>query len=128
VLAVPPAVVEPLIAASIVLMAVDNLVRGERAARHRVWLVFACGLLHGMGIASAFEELGLPGNLRLLGVVSFNLGVEAGQLMFVGVVLAAFALVRRTAGARWHGYAARAASVVAALAGGWWLVERTVAV
>ncbi|MGZ3180856.1 MAG: HupE/UreJ family protein [Telluria sp.] len=127
IIAAPPALVEPLIAASIVYMAVDNLARGMQAARHRLALVFAFGLLHGMGIASALAELGINDDTRLAGLVGFNLGVEAGQLMFVGGVVVALAALRRFTLPQWQIRATQAASVAAALVGGWWLVERTLA-
>jgi len=120
----PGAVVEPLIAASIVLLAVDNLVRGERAVRHRVALVFACGLLHGLGIASVLEDFGMAGGSKLPSLVGFNLGVEAGQLLFVGAALGLLAAARRLLAPAWQGRMVQACSVVAALAGGGWLVQR----
>lgn len=86
--AVPPAVVEPLIAVSIAYIAIENLLLKEL----RVWriaLVFAFGLLHGMGFAGALTEIGLPRSEYLTALVSFNLGVEAGQLAVIAAALAA---------------------------------------
>ncbi|MES2129299.1 MAG: HupE/UreJ family protein [Pseudomonadota bacterium] len=121
----PPRIVEPLIAASIVLMALDNLMRGRTALRHRPALVFACGLLHGLGIASALVELGLPDNGRILSLAGFNLGVEMGQLLFVGALLCALALARQYVGRRWHGRIVELCSLVAIVMGLGWVVERT---
>jgi hydrogenase/urease accessory protein HupE len=89
VLAVPPAIVEPLIALSIAYVAVENILVSELKSR-RVALVFAFGLLHGMGFAGALQELGLPRSEFVTALVTFNLGVEAGQLAVIG---AAFLLV-----------------------------------
>ena len=78
-LRLPSSVVEPLIAASIAYVAVENLCV-QRVRATRVLLVFAFGLLHGMGFAGALADLGLPPGNRTLALVSFNVGVELGQL------------------------------------------------
>lgn len=87
VISVSPTIVEPLIAASIVLMALDRLWRGEGGTRERVLLVFACGLIHGLGFASGLRELGGVGEHLWASLLGFNLGVELGQLVFAGLVL-----------------------------------------
>ena len=120
----PPAVVEPLIAASIVLMALDNLWRGAASARHRPWLVFACGLLHGLGIATVLVEWGLSDGNKLLSLLAFNLGVEAGQIAFVAAALAGLALAQRWLAPAWRARAVRLGSLAAAASGAWWLAER----
>ncbi len=120
----PPAVVEPLIAASIVLMALDNLWRGAASARHRPWLVFACGLLHGLGIATVLVEWGLSDGNKLWSLLAFNLGVEAGQIAFVAAALGALALVQRWLAPAWRVRAVRLGSLAAAAMGAWWLAER----
>ena len=75
-----PAIVEPLIALSIAYVAVENLVTTELKP-WRVGLVFAFGLLHGMGFAGVLADLGLPRSE----LVTFNAGVELGQLSVVGI-------------------------------------------
>jgi hydrogenase/urease accessory protein HupE len=85
-------VVEPLIAVSIVLMALLNLVQREAVVsraliRQRMALVFACGLLHGLGFASSMAEMGLNSAYRLTSLLGFNLGIEVGQAVFVLAVL-----------------------------------------
>jgi len=82
-LRLPPEVVEPLIAASIVVVALDNFRRSGREPRHQVAVVFACGLLHGMGFASAIADLGVRGASLWASLAGFNLGVEAGQATFL---------------------------------------------
>ena len=88
---VPPPPVEALIAVSIVLVAVEALrPPAERTGlAHRApWLVaFAFGLLHGLGFAGALTGLGLPPDHVPAALVAFNLGVEAGQLAFIAVML-----------------------------------------
>ena len=84
-----PRIVEPLIALSIAYVAVENVFFSELKS-WRVALVFAFGLLHGMGFAGALKELGLPRSEFVTALLTFNLGVEAGQLAVIG---AAFLLV-----------------------------------
>ncbi len=85
--------VESAIAASVVAAAPNNLY--PVFLQRRATLAFAFGLIHGLGFAAVLLDLGLPGHLRLLGLVGFNLGVEVGQLAIVGVILPlAFGLSR----------------------------------
>ena len=86
---VSPRIVEPLIALSIAYVAIENIFLSELKS-WRVALVFAFGLLHGMGFAGALKELGLPRSEFVTALVTFNVGVEAGQLAVIG---AAFMLV-----------------------------------
>jgi HupE/UreJ protein len=82
-------IVEPLIAVSIVYVAVENVV-SPRLSPWRVALVFCFGLLHGMGFAGVLAQLGLPRSEFLTALLCFNAGVELGQLT---VILAAFVLI-----------------------------------
>jgi hypothetical protein len=86
---ISPAIVEPLIAASIAYVAVENVFVSE-LKRRRLALVFAFGLLHGLGFAGVLSELGLPRSDRVTALIAFNLGVEGGQL---AVIAAAFLMV-----------------------------------
>ncbi len=85
----PPALVEPLIALSIAYVAIENLFTAELKP-WRPAVVFACGLLHGLGFAGVLGQLGLPEGERLAALLAFNAGVELGQL---AVLLAGFAAV-----------------------------------
>jgi hypothetical protein len=85
VVALSPRIVEPLIAVSIAWVAVENVFFSELKAR-RLALVFAFGLLHGMGFAGALKELGLPRSEFLTALVAFNLGVETGQMAVIGAM------------------------------------------
>lgn len=96
----PP--VEATIALSIVFLAREIAMtwRGQAGLTERMpWVVaFVFGLLHGLGFAGALAEIGLPQNAIPLALLCFNLGVEAGQLLFVGAVLAAAVISRRWLG------------------------------
>ena len=89
VVAVSSRIVEPVIALSIAYVAVENMFLSELRS-WRVALVFAFGLLHGMGFAGALRELGLPRSEFVTALLTFNVGVEAGQLAVIGT---AFMLV-----------------------------------
>jgi hypothetical protein len=91
---VPPSIVEPLIALSIAYIAIENLL----LATFRPWrvaLVFAFGLLHGLGFAGALKEVGLPRSEFVTALLGFNAGVELGQL---AVIAGAFLAV-----GHWYG-------------------------
>ena len=92
----PSRLVEPAIAASILFVAVENLVRPPR---HRFLLTFAFGLVHGFGFASILREVGLPPRGVLPSLLSFNLGVELGQLAVVALVAPMLTVLRHPA--RW---------------------------
>ena len=118
----PPRVVEPLIALSIVYVGIDNLmVRGGRDAR--VWIAFAFGLVHGFGFASVLREMDLPARALGWSLLSFNAGVEVGQLMVVVPVALALASLRRYSEAAGHRFAV-AGSLVVVVAGTFWFVQR----
>jgi hypothetical protein len=86
VLNAPSSIVEPLIALSIAFVAIENIWL-KQAARWRVLVVFGFGLLHGFGFAGVLSELGLERGQFLASLISFNIGVEIGQL---GVIVLAF--------------------------------------
>ncbi|MBM4197966.1 MAG: HupE/UreJ family protein [Gammaproteobacteria bacterium] len=87
----PGTVVEPLIALSIVYVAVENILIGELRA-WRTWVVFGFGLLHGLGFAGVLKDLGLPTGEFLPALIAFNVGVELGQLTVIGAALLAVGL------------------------------------
>jgi hydrogenase/urease accessory protein HupE len=95
---VSPAIVEPAIAASIVLMAALNLrthcfKSGSTPSYARqAAIVFACGLLHGLGFASSMADMGLHGSHRLASLLGFNLGIELGQALCLAAILLALRL------------------------------------
>ena len=81
----PPALVEPAIAATIVLIALKELLRHrdqqQQSLLQRATLVFACAIVHGLGLADAFTDLGLSGSGKLISLAGFNAGIEIGQLV-----------------------------------------------
>jgi hypothetical protein len=115
-----PRIVEPGIAITIILAAVDNLrplLRGRRKL-----FSFLFGLIHGFGFAGALGELELPLRGFVLALLQFNLGVEAGQLMVVAVALVVLLSLRG-----WRCYAPvvlRGGSVVAVAVAAIWFCER----
>jgi hypothetical protein len=118
----PASIVEPLIAASIAWVGVENLVR-ERHARR--WLVvFGFGLIHGFGFAGALMDLGLGSTAGDVAVALFffNLGVESGQLVVAAFVLPLIWSIRSRP--VWHAKLQPLCSVLIAIAGGCWLVAR----
>ncbi|ANM31472.1 hypothetical protein ABI59_20730 [Acidobacteria bacterium Mor1] len=82
----PSRLVETLIAASIVYVALENLFT-EELRPHRTALVFAFGLLHGLGFAGVLQELGLPEGELAVALIGFNVGVELGQIAVVALAL-----------------------------------------
>jgi hydrogenase/urease accessory protein HupE len=127
---VPPAPVEAAIALSIVFVATE-IVRGQQGGASLTmeapWVVaFLFGLLHGLGFAGALSDIGLPGGDIPLALVFFNLGVEAGQLLFIAMLLSAVQTIRalRPSWPRWTGLAAPyAIGSIAAF----WTIERIAA-
>lgn len=121
VVSLPSRPVETLIALSICYVAVENLLTTELKP-WRPAVVFAFGLLHGLGFAGVLRELGLPENQFAEALIAFNVGVELGQ---VAVVLLALLLVGWFRHKRWY----RAAIVIPgssiiALIGLYWTIER----
>jgi hydrogenase/urease accessory protein HupE len=80
----PARVVEPLIALSIAYVGVENIWH-QKLQRSRLLLVFAFGLLHGLGFASILADFGMPDNAFATALIAFNIGVELGQLAVIGV-------------------------------------------
>lgn len=119
----PAEVVEPLIAASIVFVGVENLVRGQMESRWK--LTFAFGLVHGFGFAGALQDLGVGvGGAGIAApLASFNAGVELGQ---IGVAILLWPVIRRmnaTPDLRLR--LAPACSLLVVAAGVYWIVQRT---
>lgn len=120
----PGNIVEPLIAASIAFVALENIWANGHLSRWRPLVVFGFGLLHGLGFASVLGDFGLPEGAVIPALIGFNIGVELGQL----AVIAVAALLFWTWAARqdWYRMAVTVpGSVAIALIGGYWVVERT---
>lgn len=125
VVVIPGNIVEPLIAASIVFVGIENLLtRGE--PKHRWALTFAFGLIHGFGFAGVLRELGFGnGGPIAVPLLAFNLGVELGQLLIAALALPLLLKLHQSNQSLGNKIA-RALSVIIILLGGWWLLERTV--
>lgn len=120
----PP--VEACIALSIVLVASEALRERETLAKRLPALVsFLFGLVHGLGFAGALKEVGLPARHLPLALLSFNIGVELGQLLMVGV---AFGLVRLPVSQRLLGRARRPALYAVGAVAAYWSWLRVAAV
>ena len=125
VLELPSRVVEPLIAATIVYVGLENVLRGDQPkARH--WLTFTFGLIHGFGFASILREMDISSGSSgiLMPLLSFNLGIETGQIAIASVVLPLI---------WWLNSSPKIARVflplvsgIVSVMGAYWLLERTV--
>ncbi|MFL5762438.1 MAG: HupE/UreJ family protein [Bacteroidia bacterium] len=119
----PTYIVEPVIVLSIMFVAIENII-SDKLRPSRVLIVFCFGLIHGLGFASALTSLGLPKNQFLTSLLTFNLGVELGQ---VTIILLAWLLI----GMWFHRkewYRSRVVipiSTVIALVALYWTIERT---
>jgi hydrogenase/urease accessory protein HupE len=120
---IPSRIVEPLIAASIVFVGAENLLRGDIPKARRM-VPFGFGLIHGFGFASALQEAGIGSDTGgiVLPLFSFNLGVELGQIMVAAVALPIIWKLRENPMfiTRW----APACSAAVVLLGSFWFVER----
>ena len=120
-----PAVIEPIIALSIFFVAIENILV-QQLKPGRIVIIFLFGLVHGMGFAGALSELGLPPTDYMISLLSFNLGVELGQLAIVAVFLPlAFAL---RSGLFYRRVVLQAGSWVIAGLAAVWFVERAFSV
>lgn len=120
---VSAAIVEPVIAASIAFVAVENIVR-PRYTHWRLLVVFIFGLIHGLGFAGALSDLDLPKSSLVAGLVGFNVGVEGGQLLVIAAAFLATVWVRDPV--RYRRWIVIPGSAAIALLGGWWTVQRVV--
>lgn len=116
----PPDLVEPAIALSVVLAALNNLLGINSLKRWRLAFVF--GLVHGFGFASVLLDLGLPASALVAALGGFNVGVELGQLAIVLVFLPIAWLLRRTRFYRWVVVAGGSTAIV--VLGLVWTLER----
>jgi len=124
IVSLPARVVEPMIALSIAYVAIENLVTSELKP-WRLALVFSFGLLHGMGFAGVLRDLGLPRSQFLTALLTFNVGVEAGQLTVIALAFAAVAYWRRK-DVTYRRLIVQPASLAIAAAGIYWTIQRLV--
>ena len=120
----PSSFVEPFIAATIVYVGVENLIRGDQP-KARQWLTFAFGLVHGFGFAGVLQEFDIASSSGgiLLPLLSFNLGIESGQIAVASLVLPVIWWLNNQAViAPWF---LKTCSTLVSLMGLYWFVERT---
>jgi hydrogenase/urease accessory protein HupE len=119
-----PRIVEPMIAFSILVVGVENLLTGKPRFSHRVAMAFGFGFFHGFGFAGALTESGLPQNAIAASLAAFNIGVELGQGLIVALAAPLLAyLYRQSPGL--HLKLVRVAAALIAIAGAAWFVQRT---
>jgi hypothetical protein len=118
---VPASIVEPLIAFSIAGVAIENIMM-KRMAPWRPVVVFGFGLLHGLGFAGVLLGIGMPQGQFVPGLISFNVGVEIGQLT---VLLSAWAILHWFYNHSWYRLRVQVPlSALIAVVGLYWTVER----
>ncbi len=113
---------EPLIALSIVYVAVENLFK-DRVSKSRIGLVFGFGLLHGLGFAGVLREIGLQSDNFVESLIAFNIGVELGQ---IATLVIAHLLVGYWFSSKefWNRWVRIPLSLGISLLGAIWFVER----
>jgi hydrogenase/urease accessory protein HupE len=120
---IPSRIIEPAIAASIVYVGIENIARRGEIS-HRALLTFGFGLVHGFGFASALRDMGVGSNGGAVAVplLAFNCGVEIGQIMVAACLLPVLWRLKDKPqfNLRW----APTCSVMVALAGGFWFIQR----
>jgi hypothetical protein len=124
------AIVEPLIALTIGFVAVENLFFKDMT-KWRPAVVFGFGLVHGMGFAGFFGELGLPPGQFWSALISFNVGVEIGQLAVIAVAAAMGIALRKvmhdpTGARQYRRFVVLPGSALIGFVGFWWAVERII--
>lgn len=119
VVSLPSRFVEATIALTICYVALENL--WSKNHQHRCALTFAFGLIHGFGFAGVLQEMALPNNHELTALLTFNLGVELGQLL---IVVCIYPMLRKAENFYWWPRAAQIGSIFAGLAGTYWFVTR----
>lgn len=118
----PPHIVEPIIALSIFFVAVENIIT-DKLKPSRILIVFAFGLIHGLGFAGAITELGLPKKEFFTALISFNVGVEIGQLTVI--LLAWFLFAKWFNQKLWYRkWVVNPLSAIIAIIALYWTIER----
>ncbi len=118
-----PRLVEPMIALSIVVVGLENLLRKKANFEVRAWLAFGFGFFHGFGFAGALTEVGLPRQAIGWSLASFNIGVEIGQACIVLLALPILLAIHRKS-ERAGQMVTRFASALIAMAGVVWFIAR----
>jgi len=118
----PPRIVEPLIALSIAYIGIENIF-ADKLHKSRLLLVFTFGLLHGLGFAGVLAEFGMPKDDFAVALISFNVGVELGQLSIVLLAWFGVAYWFRSS-QRYKRFVVIPASILIAAMGLYWMFDR----
>ena len=119
---IPASIVEPIIAASIVAIALENIFH-QKYTHWRLLIVFAFGLIHGLGFAGAMSARLDSTSSLVVGLLGINVGVELGQLAIIAAAL--IATWRISNATTYRNYVVIPGSILITLAGVWWVIERT---
>jgi hypothetical protein len=122
ILVAPGAVVEPIIALSIVFVAIENIFLSELKP-WRIVIVFLFGLIHGLGFASALNEIGLPRNKFYTSILSFNAGVEIGQVIVI-ICVFLFIIIPFRKKEWYRKFVVNPLSILIAIIAAYWLLKR----
>lgn len=119
---IAPAIIEPLIAASIIFVAIENFFT-DRLSKWRPAIIFTFGLIHGVGFSGALREVGFAEADQLVALAGFTLGVELGQIFVISI---AYVLIGHWFGRKWwyRRRVARPCSMLIGIFGTFWLFQR----
>ena len=118
-----PKVIEPIIAASIVAIAIENLIRSQYS-HWRLLVVFVFGLIHGLGFAGVMATRLNSTSSLVVGLLGINIGVELGQIAILSIAFLATCWISNQE--KYRKFVIIPGSILIALAGIWWVIERTV--
>jgi hypothetical protein len=121
---IPEIIIEPIIALSICFIAIENLFT-ENIRRTRPYIIFIFGLLHGLGFAGVLNEIGISTNLFVVSLISFNIGVEIGQItvIILSYILIALLFQKKT----WYrDRVTKPISIIIASTGFYWFIQRLI--
>jgi hydrogenase/urease accessory protein HupE len=122
IIAIPAIIVEPIIALSICFIAIENLFT-DNIKRTRPYIIFIFGLLHGLGFAGVLNEIGVSANLFVVSLISFNVGVELGQIsvIILSYILIALLFQKKS----WYrNRVTRPISMIIGSIGFYWFIQR----
>ena len=122
IITIPAIIIEPIIALSICFIAIENLFT-ESIRRTRPYIIFIFGLLHGLGFAGVLNEIGISTNLFISSLISFNVGVELGQIsvIILSYILIALLFQKKS----WYqNRVTKPISMIIAFIGFYWFIQR----
>ena len=122
IITIPAIIIEPIIALSICFIAIENLFT-ENIRRTRPYIIFIFGLLHGLGFAGVLNEIGISTNLFVVSLISFNVGVELGQIsvIILSYILIALLFQKKS----WYrNRVTKPISIIIASIGFYWFIQR----